>query len=142
VSASTELHILVTQGRDLAIPEARLNRDEQQGLIPSSDPCARIRSCDKGSGLFLGQKLHRAALVAFRRDCKDALALQCEGRFADRYILEEAMDCSQTVVPRPRAVATIEFEMLEELSQEGNIEIFDEQFGWRPIEALTTELEQ
>jgi hypothetical protein len=53
------------------------------------------------------------------------LALQGEGRFTDRYILEEAMDCRQTVVSRPRAVATVEFEMLEELSEEKNIEIFD-----------------
>jgi hypothetical protein len=56
--------------------------------------------------------------------------------------LEEGMDCSQTVVSRPRAVAAVEFEVLEELPQEGNIEIFDEQFGRLPPEAFTTELEQ
>jgi hypothetical protein len=48
--------------------------------------------------------------------------------------LEEGMDCRQTIVSRPRAVATVEFEMLKELFQEGNIEIFDEQFG-RLVEA-------
>jgi hypothetical protein len=70
------------------------------------------------------------------------LALQGEGWFADRYILEEGVDCRQTVVSRPRAVATVDFEVLEELPQEGNIEIFDEQFGWRPPEVLASELEQ
>jgi hypothetical protein len=54
----------------------------------------KLWSCDKGGGLFLSQKLHRAPLVAFRRDRKDALALQGEGWFTDRYILEEGMDCS------------------------------------------------
>jgi hypothetical protein len=56
--------------------------------------------------------------------------------------LEEGMDCSQTVVSRPRAVATLDFEVLEKLAQEGNIEIFDEQLGRRPPEARTTELKQ
>jgi len=70
------------------------------------------------------------------------LALQGEGWFTDRYILEEAMDCSQTVVSRPRAVASVEFEVLEELPQEGDVEIFYEQFGRRPSEVLTAELEQ
>ena len=59
-----ELDVLPAKGCDLAIPEARLNGDEQQRLIPPSDPCARIRSRDKGSSLFLCQKLHRTALVA------------------------------------------------------------------------------
>jgi hypothetical protein len=31
---------------------------------------------------------------------------------------------------------------LEKLPQEGNIEVLDEQFGWRPPEALTAELEE
>jgi hypothetical protein len=60
----SELDVLAAKGCDLAIPEARLNGDEQQCLVPPSDPCARIRSCDKGGSLFLCQKLHRTALVA------------------------------------------------------------------------------
>ena len=55
---------------------------------------------------------------------------------------KKCMDCSQAVVSRPCAVATVEFEVLEKLRQEGNIEIFDEQFGWRPPEAFTAELEE
>jgi hypothetical protein len=52
------------------------------------------------------------------------------------------MDCSQTIVWRPRAVATVEFEMLKKLPQEGNVEIFDEQFGRRPPEVLTAKSKQ
>jgi hypothetical protein len=70
------------------------------------------------------------------------LALQGEGWFTDRYILKEGMDCSQTVVSRPRAIATVEFEVLEEVPQEGYVEIFYEQFRRRPSEVLTAELEQ
>jgi hypothetical protein len=70
------------------------------------------------------------------------LALQRVGWFTYRYVLEEGMDCSQAVVSCPCAVAAVEFEVLEKLPQEGNINIFDEQFGWRPPEALTAELEE
>jgi hypothetical protein len=142
VRTRAELHVPAAERRDLAVPEARLNRDEQQRLIPPSDPCARIRSSDKGGGLFLSQKLHRTALVAFRRDRKHALALQGEGWLTDRYVLKEGMDGRQSIVSRPRAVTTIEFEVLEELRQEGDIEVFDQQFGRRPPEALAAELEQ
>ena len=136
MSAGAELHVLAAKRRDLAVAEAGLNRDEQQRSIPPSDPCARIRSCDKGGGLFLRQKLHRAALVALRRDRQDALALQRAGWFTDRHVLEERMDGGQAVVSRPGAVATVEFEVFEKLPQEGSIEILDEQFGWRPSEVL------
>jgi hypothetical protein len=56
--------------------------------------------------------------------------------------LEESVHGCQAVVSRPCAVATVEFEVLEKLPQEGNIKIFDKQFGWRPPEAFTAELEE
>ena len=39
-----ELDVLPAKRCNLAIPEARLNGDEHQRLIPPSDPCARMRS--------------------------------------------------------------------------------------------------
>jgi hypothetical protein len=59
-----ELNVLPAKGCDLAIPDACLNGDEQQRLITPSDPCARIRSRDKGDSLFICQKLHGTAFVA------------------------------------------------------------------------------
>jgi hypothetical protein len=82
------------------------------------------------------------ALVTLRGDRKDTLTLQGDGWLTDRHVLEEGMDGSQTVVSCPRAVATVGFEVLEELPQERNIEIFNQHFGRRPAEALTAELEQ
>ena len=68
--------------------------------------------------------------------------MQGECGFTDGYVLEEGVQRSQTVVSRPRAVATVEFEVFEELPQEGNIEVFDAQFRRRPSKALGGELEQ
>jgi hypothetical protein len=56
--------------------------------------------------------------------------------------LEKGVYRGQTVVSRPSAVAAVEFEVFEELSQEGDIEVLHEQFGRRPFEALAGELEQ
>ncbi|HEY1401016.1 MAG TPA: hypothetical protein VF953_05460 [Terriglobales bacterium] len=70
------------------------------------------------------------------------MALQGESWLTDRHVLEERMDSGQTVVSRPRAVVTVELEVLEELPQEGNVEIFYEQFRRGPPEVLTAELEQ
>jgi hypothetical protein len=70
------------------------------------------------------------------------LTLQAEGRLTDGYVLEEGMYRSQTIVTRPRAVATVDFEVFEELPQEGNIEVLHEQFRRRSAEALGGELEQ
>jgi hypothetical protein len=62
--------------------------------------------------------------------------------FTDGYVLEEGVYRGQTVVSCPCAVATVEFEVFEELPQEGNIEVLHEQFGRRPSETLGGELEQ
>jgi len=56
--------------------------------------------------------------------------------------LEKGVYRGQTVVSCPCAVATVEFEVFEELPQEGNVEVFHEQFGRRPSQALGCELEQ
>jgi hypothetical protein len=54
--------------------------------------------------------------------------------FTDSDILEESVEGGQTVVSRPRAVATLVFEVLKKLPQERSIEIFDAQPGRRPSE--------
>jgi hypothetical protein len=43
-----ELHVLTTKRRDLAVAQTCLNGDQQKGLVPSSDPGARIGSSHKG----------------------------------------------------------------------------------------------
>jgi hypothetical protein len=50
--------------------------------------------------------------------------VQRQGGLADGYISEEGVQGRQAVVARPGAVAASEFEMFQELTQEGRIEIF------------------
>jgi hypothetical protein len=142
VGAGAELHVLSAKRRDFAVPKTRLNCDEQKRLIPPSDPRARIRSYNEGGGLLFCQKLYGSAFVTLRGDCKDALALQSKRWFTDGYVLKEGVYRGQSIVSCPCAVATVEFEVFEELPQEGSIEVFHAQFGRRPFEALGSELEQ
>jgi hypothetical protein len=65
---------------------------------------------------LFGHELHWATLEAFRGNCQNALAMHCQCRFVDSYVLEECVQRRQAVVSRPGTVATHEFEMFEELS--------------------------
>jgi hypothetical protein len=38
--------------------------------------------------------------------------------------------CRETIVSRPRLIAAIHFEMIEKLSQQSDIKIFDPYSGW------------
>jgi hypothetical protein len=62
--------------------------------------------------------------------------------FTYGYVLEKGAYRRQTVVSCPCAVATVELEVFEELAQEGNIEVFHEQLGRCPSQALGRKLEQ
>jgi hypothetical protein len=127
--SGAEVHVLATKRRDLAVAQTSLNGDEQKGLIPSSDPCARIGGSHKGRGLFFSQKLHWSSLKTFGRDRQDPLTLQGKRWFTYRYELEKRVDRGQAVVSRAPAVAALTFEVIEKLSQERRIEIFSAQFG-------------
>ena len=70
-----EFHVLMAKRCDLAVPEAGLDRDEQQRPVPFSDPCIRIRRRHKGLTLFLSQNFHGATLVPFRRNRQNAWAV-------------------------------------------------------------------
>ncbi len=66
MSAGAELNVLAPKRGEFAIAQTGLNGDEEQRPIPCSDPGARVRRRHESSGLFLGEKLDRPTLVAFR----------------------------------------------------------------------------
>jgi hypothetical protein len=122
VSAGAKFHVLPAEGRDLAIAQAGLNCKQQERSVPPPHPGGRIWCRHQGLAFLFGHELHRTTLEAFRRNCQNALAMQCQCRFADGYVLEECVQSRQAVIPRPRTVAADEFEMFEELSQKRCVE--------------------
>jgi hypothetical protein len=52
------------------------------------------------------------------------LALQRQSGLADSYVSEEGVQGRQAIVARSGAIAACEFKVLQELPQEGRIDIF------------------
>lgn len=63
-------------------------------------------------------------------------------RFIEGRVPEECVQRRKTVVARPGAVAPVEFEVLEEIAQEGGIEILQTEVGRRPSKVLCGETQQ
>jgi hypothetical protein len=136
VSAGAELNVLAPKRGEFAIAQTGLNGDEEQRPIPCSDPGARVRRRHESSGLFLGEKLDRPTLVAFRGDRKDALALEGKCGFIDGDEAEEGVQCRQTGVTGACRVGAILFEVSKEFLQEGGIQCFHVQFARPSLELL------
>lgn len=128
MSAGPERNILTPEGSQFAVAKARLNRDKKQRSVPAANPCSCIRGCHEGSSLFLGEKLDRPMLTAFRRNGKNALALKTQCRLADRDEPEEGMHCCHAGVSCPHGVASALFKVSKEFLQEGRVELFHQQF--------------
>jgi hypothetical protein len=91
MSADAEFDIAPAKGCDFAVAEAGLNGDEQQSLVPPSDPCTGIRSSHERCSLFVGQKFDRPTHETLRRESEDTLALQGQRRFMNGHELEEGV---------------------------------------------------
>ena len=89
--ACAELHILVSKCGDLGVAQTRLDGDEQERSVSPPDPCPGIWSCQKGSGLFVREKLSWATLVPFGRDGKNALTVEGKSRFGEAHVTEEGV---------------------------------------------------
>ena len=141
MGAHTEFDIASAQGCDFAVTKSRLNGDEQQSLVSPSHPCAGIGSRYQRRSLFVGQKFYRPARKPLRRESQNPLALQGQRRLMNGHKLEEGVQGGQAVITSPRTVGTLVFEVIEEFTHEGDIEIFHAQLGRRPSEALYHEPE-
>lgn len=75
MSAGTDIHILTSKRGDLAVSQACLDGGEQECPISPSDPCSEVWRSDKGSTLFLGEKLHWSAIITLGGYRQDALAV-------------------------------------------------------------------
>jgi hypothetical protein len=136
MSSHPKFHVLAAQGCDLAIAKPRLNSDQQQRSVPLADPRFRVGRCHKSHGFLLSQERHRGAIITLRRYGQNALAVQRQCGFADRYVSEEGVQGRQPIVARSGAVAACELKMLQELPHEGRIDIFGPKLGWRTSKML------
>jgi hypothetical protein len=73
------------------------------------------------------EKLDQPALVALVWHSQDALAEQRMSGFFQGDVSEEGMDCSQPGIAGASAVPSISFEMIEEQTDEGRIEVLKQE---------------
>jgi len=66
--------------------------------------------------------------MAFVGDGEYPLAMQRVCRLLESYVLEERVDGSQARIPRASAVLASAFQVLEEKTKKGCVEIFDQDF--------------
>jgi len=130
------------QSCDLAVTKPGLNSDQQKISVPPPNPSFRVGSRQESSRLFLRQKLHGPSLAALCRKGQHALALQSQGRFADRNILKECMYRGETVDSCTRLIAAIRFKMMEKLLQQTDVEILYSYFRRPSFSTLRGESKQ
>jgi hypothetical protein len=75
MSAGADMHILTSKRGDLAVAQACLDGEKQERPIPSSNPGSEVRRSDKGSTLFLREKLHWSTIITLGGYRQDALAV-------------------------------------------------------------------
>src|SRR2546427_366169 len=79
VGARVERHVLPAKRGQLGDAQARLDGDEQDRAVASSDPCGGVGGVEKCLDLFVAEKLDDPALEAPARDREHALAVQRVG---------------------------------------------------------------
>jgi hypothetical protein len=70
------------------------------------------------------------------------LTVSGKHRFTESHVPEEGVQRCETVISCPGAIASLDFEVLQKLAEEGGVEFFQAKFGWLPSEALRGETEQ
>src|SRR3990170_4753852 len=127
VGSCPQDHVFASQSDQFGYPQPRLNRDQQQGLVPASDPSRCVGRGDKGLNLLAGQVFDRPALVAFVRDGQDLTTPVGLPRLVEGDVPEEGMDGGQSHVAGPRTVPACFLDVLEKLPDEGGVQILEQQ---------------
>jgi hypothetical protein len=118
-------NVLASQGYQLGDPKASLHGEQQQGLVAMPDPGGKVGCPQKGVDLFSIQKFDGPPFVAFGRHREDSLTMQRMGRFLESHLLEERMNRRQTDTAGASAILPVVLEMIEEITNEGHVQVFD-----------------
>jgi hypothetical protein len=109
VRAGSQHDIRSAQAGHLRKPQASLNGNQQEGVIPATDPCAEIGRRQKGFDFGMGQVANQLLLVTLRRHCQNALDQAGLGGLLIRSVPVEGPDRSQTQIATSRTVASVFF---------------------------------
>jgi hypothetical protein len=142
VGSPPQHHILAVQPNQLGNPQTGLDRDQDKSSIATPYPGGRIGNREQGIHLLSVEKRDRFLDVALIGHRQDALAMQGMRGLFQSHVAEERVDGSQANVPRARAVLASAFQVIEEETHEGSIEVFEAELGGTFVEPLLGELQK
>jgi hypothetical protein len=133
VRASSQHDIRSAQAGHLGKPQASLNGNQQEGVIPTTGPDTEIRRPQNGFDFGPRQESNQLLLVTLRRHCQNALDQAGLGGLLIRSVPVEGPDRSQTQIAAARTVASVFFQFVQECADQGRIQIRQSQPGRRLV---------
>lgn len=135
-------NVLAGQPNQLGNPQTGLDRDQDKGSITTPYPGGSIRNREQGIDLFPAEELDRRSYMALIGDGQYPLTMQGLRGLLQSHVPEKRVDGSQPNIPRARAVFAGAFQVIEEETNEGSIEVFDAEMGGTFVEPFLGELQQ
>src|SRR6266498_3463323 len=142
MSADAERHVLASERRQLGDAQARLDGNQEERAISPSDPGGVVRAVQNCLDFLVVKERHDAALESFARDSEDALAEERMRRIREGDVSEEGMERRESCVAAASGIAAVLLEMVEELAEEGGVEIGDREAGGGATETLGREAQK
>jgi hypothetical protein len=142
MGSGAQCDVLTANSNQFRHPQACLDCDGEKGSISTADPSRRVWGGDQGIGLFAVEELNQLALVALVWHGEHVLALQSMGGLLQGDVSKEGMDGSQPGIAGASAVASIPFEMLEKLTDEGCIKILEHKVRGSSTESFGRETQK
>lgn len=137
-----ETDVLAPQSDELGHAQTGLRRYQQERTVTAANPLGEIGSFEQGCDVALVQKLDGFALMSLVGDGKDTLAVERVRRLIHCDITEERVQRRQSHIPGARAVAPVALQVVEELADEGGVEVFESECAGLFAQTLRREAQQ
>lgn len=142
VGAGAERDAAAVESDELGDPQARLDRQYQQGAVAPAFPPPVVWRIDERFGLVGGEERDGASLEPLGRDGQHALDHGGVLGVAQRRVAEQRPDRREAQVAGPRPVAAVHLQVLEERGDQRLVEVMPLQRGGRLAGSLLHEAEQ
>jgi len=126
----------------LGNPKASLHGEQQQGPVAAPYPSGKVGCPQKGVDLFPIQKFDWPPFVAFGRHREDSLTKQRMGRFFESHVLKEGMNRREADIAGSSAILSVVLEMIEEVTNEGHVQVLDREIRGRFTEPFFCKMEE
>ena len=111
MGAGAEMDGVPVEADQLGEAQACLGREQQQGVVATSEPCRPIGRRKDRLDLGARQEMHLVLVVSLARYREDALDKGAVGRLFERHETKEGADGGQAQVARPDAGAALRLEI-------------------------------